>query len=836
MLTLFALARSAHGATVVTLRATPDVLVLHAASGTVSLKNDSATDAAVIASITRDPGCDAEVTATLGTPATVMPGASVNVTVSCAAFTSGMKRCGFHAMPMDTETPLVDFEAVCEAGTSPTLTTTTTMFDFGDVAVGSSATQTFTLTNAGASTVAKLALQTTDLGGTFELGTPCNPDARECDAPIVGIANAGTTQVTVACRPKTTGMHIATLHVASDTTSYLSMPIALACNGIAATGPAFALTGDPVNAGSVEVQSGSSQPRLLHVRNPGTASLSIPSVQILDSGDGAANDWSFTGSCTSFPCPLAAGNELTFALHFDPSTIGTRSAVLVISYNDGALRSRAVPLSGVGLGATLSLFGSLTTLELGAVPLGMTSAPQTFSLYNQGNRDANASLSVDQLVYTLSPPSMLAVPPGPPSDVTVTCTPTGTGNTPGVITTTSSDATLASPIAVAVNCVGTSSALFTTPSAINLGEVRVGSAEQDISIMLRSTGAPLQIVSETLATVDDRLAIVPTVPQPTGTSFTLTVNPVSTLSTGSLTNEIVVTTSTNVTVRIPIRGTVVAPDYVVPAATSLGSFCVNQPTTSDRVALQSVGTGTLTLSAPTLAKDKMSPFDLTLLAPTIYDTPVAPGGAASVVITPKRSNVSGIVTDDLVWTTDLLGKSTQHTTVSASFVADGGAVAPFSLVFPATLIHLDTENAQRVTLQNCETQPITNLKILVPAPFSVDVGTPPPTLAPNETVTFSVGFHPTRVGTFGSMDPSPEAAQDHLFMTVSADQFTPSLTVELFGTGITSPPLPDAGVTPTNVDDSSFYSCDGCSSNAPSSCALALGVLTVALGSRRKRR
>ncbi|HEY4180023.1 MAG TPA: choice-of-anchor D domain-containing protein [Kofleriaceae bacterium] len=828
VLMLLALARIAHagGSSSGSLRATPDVLVLHAASGTVTLANDSA-DPITIASLTRDPGCDDEVTAALTTPATVIAGGSVTVAVSCAAFTSGMKRCGFHAMPSVGD-PLGDFEAVCEAGTAMTLSATPTMFDFGDVAVGASASQTFTITNGDASTIAQLALQTTDLGATFELGTPCNPDARECDAPIVGIDTAGTTQVTVWCRPKSTGMHAATLHVASDSPAYLPMPITLACNGTAATGPVFALTGDPVNAGSVEVQSGSSTPRLVRVRNAGTTMLSVSSAQILDSGDGAANDWSFTfdaagGMCTSVSCQVQPGDGYALALRFDPNAIGARNAVLVIGYNDGAARSRTIPLTGVGLGATLSFLGSPLTLDLGTVPIGMTSSPQTFSLYNQGNRDATVALVLDPSIYTLSPPSMLMVPPGAPSDVMVTCSPTSTGDAPVTIFATATDATLATPIGIAAHCVGTNTALFTTPSVINLGELRSGAPAQDIPIMLRSTGAPLQIASIALQAADPRLTIMAATPQPSGTSFTLSVDPSA--ASGALMNDIVVTTSTNITVRIPIRGTVVDPDYVAPATASLGSFCVNQPTTSDRVALQSIGTGTLSLETPALAKGKMSPFDLTLLAPTIYPTPLAPNGTASVVITPKRSNVASLmpVTDDLVWTTDVAGKETAHTTISARFVDDGGAVAPSALAFPATLIHLDTENAQRVTLQNCDTQTIM-LTVTVPAPFSIDVGQAPTMLAPNETATISVGFHPTRVGDFSTQ------------LVITSSMFADPLTVELSGTGITSPPPSDGGVTPPKDDDSSFYSCNGCSSNTPSSCALALGVLSVALGSRRRRR
>jgi len=178
------------------------------------------------------------------------------------------------------------------------------------------------------------------------------------------------------------------------------------------------------------------------------------------------------------------------------------------------------------------------------------------------------------------------------------------------------------------------------------------------------------------------------------------------------------------------------------------------------------------------------------------------------------------VQDEIVWTTDVEGKETARTAVSAQFVDDGGAIAPSALSFGAAVIHIDTFNAQRVTLQNCDTQTLFFVTPDVPPPFRIDSAFPLQ-LGPNESATFSVGFHPTRRGVYTAT------------LRIESDQLPTALELELDGEGvIDTPTSPDGGVDPPGVDERSFYGC-GCVSTRPDGSALLI-LLALGLSGRRR--
>jgi hypothetical protein len=240
--------------------------------------------------------------------------------------------------------------------------------------------------------------------------------------------------------------------------------------------------------------------------------------------------------------------------------------------------------------------------------------------------------------------------------------------------------------------------------------------------------------------------------------------------------------------------------YSVPAVVSLGTFCVEQPTTPRIVELTSIGSATIAVLTPALQSSD-SPFDIQLLAPLTYPAALAPLQRASLAATPRRQTVAGLAADDVIWTTDVAGATTAHTRLTATFADNGGAITPSELRFPPTTIHLDTRNAQQVTLQNCDVSALQLQAPQISAPFSIDSPAPPDMLRAGETVTFSVGFHPTKVGDVTKM------------LTITSPQLRNPLTVMLTGTGIVSGGDSDGGVTTTSLEHTSFYACSSCASN-----------------------
>jgi uncharacterized protein (TIGR03382 family) len=291
---------------------------------------------------------------------------------------------------------------------------------------------------------------------------------------------------------------------------------------------------------------------------------------------------------------------------------------------------------------------------------------------------------------------------------------------------------------------------------------------------------------------------------------------------GSLDDRITVTPSSGPPLAIPVTGAAVTASYSVPSAVSLGTVCVQQPTTPRILALSSTGTATLQLTAPAL-QNADSPFDLVLVAPVGYPNVLAPRQRAMIAVTPKRRDTAGMVSDDVIWATDVAGATTAHTTLTATFVADGGAIAPGALAFGPTPVHVDTHNAQQVTLQNCSSAPFQLDAPAVPVPFSIDSPSFPTALKPGEIATFSVGFHPTKIGKVSSKT-----------LSITSPQLHDPLTVDLSGEGVAPGSDSDAGPGSNGLSTTSFYACS-CTSGDPSS---AIAILLAAFGvlvPRRRR-
>ena len=145
------------------------------------------------------------------------------------------------------------------------------------------------------------------------------------------------------------------------------------------------------------------------------------------------------------------------------------------------------------------------------------------------------------------------------------------------------------------------------------------------------------------------------------------------------------------------------------------------------------------------------------------------------------------------------------TEITAHFIDSGGAISPRGLDFGQVKVHLFSDDGQRVILQNCnpggalELDPPT-----IKAPFFIDSPSFPTSLESNETATFSVGFHPTRLGIFDDT------------LAISSPQLPGMpLIVQLHGVSITDPPpTMDGGEGSADLGSRTFYACS-CNSSAP---------------------
>ena len=795
-----------------------------AGSGMIVLHNDGAAPIAA-AAITADPGCDPAVQlAPLG-GFTLQPGATLSLGVTCAAAPAGVARCNF-TVRSQAGSALAALEAVCAYAGSATLVPDTTAIDFGPVAVGGSAARPITLRNMAAVPIDTLFVDTTELGGNFAAAAPCNPDARECTAKIPTIAPGATVKLTVACTPRGAGPQAAQLHVVTAAGTRLAAPIALACSGTAATTPVISVSPGSIDVGAVELMNATAS-ATVHIANAGTGTLRLLDVQIVDAGTGAAADWSYTAAlpCSSHVppgCDVLGGLAVDLNLGFDPGAIGVRDATLLVNYHDTADRSISVPLRGTGRGATLELVGGSTTLDFGVLPVNATGM-LSFQVANTGTRDLTdgAIMVTPAGPFTASPASPFTVAAGARATVTISCKPTAPGMAMAMadLQLSAPDVQTA-PIDVALRCAGDPAmAVTATPPAILLGEVRQ-TTPIVAQVAVASAGAPITLGAASLETANPSLSVAGP-PATTPAMVTLTVTP---RSDGDLADRILVPPASGPQLAVAITGTAVTAMYSVPAAISLGTFCVEQATTPRIVPLSSTGSATIGVMTPALVRSD-SPFDLVLVAPQRYPATLPPLHTAVVAATPKRQAAAGLATDDLVWTTDVTGRTTAHTTLTATFIDNGGAIAPRDLSYEDTPIHLDTRNAQQVTLRNCDVSPLQLDPPVIPAPFTIDSPNFPSVLRPGETATFSVGFHPTKLG----------LAMKTLTITSPQLRDTP-LVVNLLGTGIANGGDGDAGPVTSGFESTSFYACSSCASHDASGALVLAAAALCALVPRRRRR
>ena len=578
-----------------------------------------------------------------------------------------------------------------------------------------------------------------------------------------------------------------------------------------ADAPVLSVSPPALDVGPIEVVSATAS-AAVHVTNTGGGTLKLLAVDLLDDGTGAAADWTVTAGppCTAAippSCVLDAGQTADLALAFDPQAIGVRDVALLINYHDTADRSISIPLRGVGVGPTLDL-AAPATLDFGALPLA-TAGAIVLPVANHGTRTlADARVTVTPAgTFSVSPAGTFSVTTASAASITVTCTPTAAGSVTGKLQLSAPDV-LGSPTEISLRCAGDPGAtLVATPPALVLGEVRLA-APTVAHVAVASRNAPIALTAAELETAIAGVAVRGT-PATTPATLDLTAAP---QAEGSLDDRILVTPGTGPMLAIPVSGAAVTASYSVPDAASLGTFCVQQPTTPRIVSLTSTGTATLRLSAPRLASTT-SPFELTLVAPLGYPNIVAPRQRAIVSATPRQRGTAGVASDDIVWTTDAAGATASRTTLTATFIDDGGAIAPAALGFGPT--------AQQVTLQHCSTAAFRLDTPQVPAPFSIDSASFPAALNPGEVATFSVGFHPTKLG--------PVSKQ----LTITSPQLRDPLTVELSGEGVAPGGDGDAGPD-TSLSSTSFYACGGCASGDPSGAiAIALAVFAAVLPRRR---
>lgn len=773
--------------------ATPGVAVVPVAGsgGSGSALFTNTTTDTIGVQLAADVSCEPDVSfEAAGSDAfSLAPGSNQVVGLACDAQQPfGIERCLVHATDATTGAALADVLAVCEDAPGTDLAAPASLA-FGDVTIGAPVAQTIAIANTGSAAFAQLFLQTDDLDADYTFAAPCNPDAPFCTAVLGGVPPGGSASVVVTCAPRSAGAHPAQLLIATETGEHTS--VALTCNGITATGPVLGISPATINVvAPVEAGSGSAQ-AIVRLANVGTAMAYVTDARLVDVVRGAATDWAYTiaGTCTVLPCTLAPGAEVDLVVAFRPTVIARRDASLLVSYHENADETHSIPLFGVGQGATLAGLGP-AQLDFGEVPIGRTSS-LPIQLVNRGNRDTTPALTVAPTGAIATTGSDITVSPTAIAAATATCTPIVAGSATATITAQTTDTLAGDAVTIAATCNGITTPLYADPSGVPLGELQVGGAPQTITLALDSTGSALAFSGTPALDVDDPdISIGALSSATTPATLTVTVTPTTA---HAITRELVVMDTAGDTLRVPIAGSVAAPAIAATPTLDIGTFCVGQPTSTATVALANTGSAVLAVGAPALAVG--SAFQIAFDAPTLYPASLAPATTATVAVTPLRQTAPAMLSDTVAWSTGDAAEPAATTTITAEFIGSGGAISPPALDFGQVPVHVFEDNGQRVVLQNCNDSAVDLDHPTISPPFYIDSPAFPSTLAPNETLAFSIGFHPTSLGLFSQVFSvkSPQAG---------------TLSVLLAGDSVsTTAPPPDAGTGSSAPTQTSFYAC-----------------------------
>jgi hypothetical protein len=220
--------------------------------------------------------------------------------------------------------------------------------------------------------------------------------------------------------------------------------------------------------------------------NTGNASLTVSGIAI-------TGDFTQANNCGSV---LSPNSTCSMNVIFTPTVAGVRTGTLTITDNTGSVAgsTQTVQLSGVGQAVPLVSL-STTTLTFSGQTVGTTSAAQVVTLTNTGSAPLNITGVTSTGDFTQISTCPTSVAAGNSCTISVTFTPSTSGNRYGTITI--SDNALSSPQTITLSGVGNVTpasfqiSLMTTSPAVPAGKTAT------FSLMVSSIGGFNQPVNLT---------------------------------------------------------------------------------------------------------------------------------------------------------------------------------------------------------------------------------------------------------------------------------------------------------------------------------------------------
>jgi len=555
--------------------------------GSVPVNTQSAADTLVVTNSNRRSASIMQVSSNLAEfivtspalPITLRGGGSVSLQVvfqpNAAQSFSGKIVIGFIRPDGETATHTI---AVTGTGVAPASTQTyllsasASSLSFGNALVGSSFTQTMTVTNSGTGSVT---ISQAAISGAGFTVSGCSG--------AVALAAGQSLTLTVGFAPASAGNATGSLSVMSNATN---SPATIALSG---TGIQPQISVSPASASFGNVMVGASNTQALTIKNTGTANLSVSQAALAGSG--------YTLSGLTVPLTVAAGGSSTFTIGFTPASASSFAGSLTLVSNTPN-SPLVVALTGTGVAPVPQLTTSPTALSFGNIATGI-STTQSVTVTNKGNSSVTISqISESGTGFSVAGITVpLTLTTGQSTTFSVTFDPATTGGLAGSVTITSNATN--SPATIALSGTGVQAQISVTPASVSFGNVSVGVSNTQ-SLTIKNTGTANLSVSQAVLSGTgytlSGLTVPLTVAAGGSSTFTIGFTPASASSfTGSLT---LVSNTPNSPLVVALSGAGIAPVMqltVAPASLSFGSITTGTSTTQI-VTLTNSGNASVTLS------------------------------------------------------------------------------------------------------------------------------------------------------------------------------------------------------------------------------------------------
>jgi len=594
------------------------------------------------------------------TPKTISAGQSAPLTVTFSPTTAGAASGSLSIISNDPTNPTLAVLLTGQGTTAATgrLTASSTSLSFGSVGIGSNSTQQVAITNTGNAPVQISKITPSGAGFT-----------------LTGLTAPATLDPS---RSATLGVNFAPTQAGSATGSIVitsnanGSPMTITLNGTGTQG-GLGVTPSSFNFGSIV--EGQTKSQTFTVKNTGTAYVTIAQI--------AANGSGFSVSGLATPATLAVGQSATFSVLFAPTAAGNLSGSVVITSNLPSSPS-AVPVSGTGTAASVTLSSNPTSVSFSGVTVG-SSGSKTVTIANTGNTALTISqVSVNAKDFSatgITTPQTLNA--GQSAALNVSFKPSASEQISGNITVTSS---LGASAVIPVSGGGVQAALTVTPPSVSFGNVTVGIPNSQ-TIQLTNSGTGVLTISQVSATGTGYSTSALTLPLSLNPSQTTTFNvQFAPASAGSASGTVsIVSNAPNSPAVIGLSGSGVASTQALSFSThnlSFGSVDTGASATQS-VTVTNTGNANVTISSMLAAGTGFSlsgagtPATLTptqsLTFGVIFSPTVAGNATGAVTV---ASNASGSPATIALSGT---GAQTSSHTVALSWQASTSAVSGYNV-------------------------------------------------------------------------------------------------------------------------------------------------------------